>query len=216
MPAAGDGSFAQLGDGQFSELYNSSVPVQAAGGRSFTTGCTGGIHSCALEPSGQAWCWGGGYEGQLGDSKRTNSLAPVAVAGNHTFRSVTCGASHTCALDGEGRAWCWGGYLAPRLLQEPCLSCECITSHAFRAARVSPTHAPSRTLQVTIYTESSAQAIRAFPARPHWQQQGARSRPCRQAVNKPAVWRPAATHFAGVGGVRACVGFCIVTELVGF
>lgn len=58
---AGDGSYGQLGSGQGSfsrDSYNSSVPVQVVGGTSFAQVCTGDRHSCALEPSGKAWCWG--------------------------------------------------------------------------------------------------------------------------------------------------------------
>lgn len=116
MPTAGDASYGQLGDGQgngdFGSL-SSNVPVEVAGGRSFAAGCTGQFHSCALEPSGQAWCWGRGSAGQLGagsNAVKEISLTPVAVSGNHVFRSITCGAWHTCALDDQGRAWCWGRY----------------------------------------------------------------------------------------------------------
>ena len=38
--------------------YTSSVPVFVSGNHSFTTVCAGEAQSCALEPSGKAWCWG--------------------------------------------------------------------------------------------------------------------------------------------------------------
>ena len=34
------------------------MPVQVLGGQSFADVCTGERHSCGLEPSGKAWCWG--------------------------------------------------------------------------------------------------------------------------------------------------------------
>lgn len=57
----GDGSYAQLGDGEgdFSESsHNSNVPVEVLGGRTFSSVCTSGVHSCGLESTGKAWCWG--------------------------------------------------------------------------------------------------------------------------------------------------------------
>ena len=105
---AGDGSYGQLGNGQGNYTrgsFYSSVPVQVLGDKSFSQVCTADRHSCALEPSGKAWCWGA--KGRLGSSQADSSV-PVEVAGGHTFQSIACGQSHTCAIDIESRAWCWG------------------------------------------------------------------------------------------------------------
>lgn len=59
--AAGDGSFGNLGNGKgpfTADSYFSNVPVEVSGGHLFDTVCAGVTHSCALEPSGKAWCWG--------------------------------------------------------------------------------------------------------------------------------------------------------------
>ena len=58
---AGDGSYGQLGNGTANVTEgpsSSDVPILVSGNHSFATVCTGFTHSCALEPSGQAWCWG--------------------------------------------------------------------------------------------------------------------------------------------------------------
>lgn len=34
------------------------MPVEVLGGHSFVAVCNGYDHSCAVEPSGKAWCWG--------------------------------------------------------------------------------------------------------------------------------------------------------------
>ena len=52
---AGNGSLGQLGNGLGNK---SNVPVEVLGGHSFAAVCTGFQHSCAVEPSGKAWCWG--------------------------------------------------------------------------------------------------------------------------------------------------------------
>jgi len=67
-------------------------------------------HSCGLDVSGQAWCWGFGLGGQLGNGANADSAAPVAIAGNHRFVHVDAGSDGmlSCALDDGGSAWCWG------------------------------------------------------------------------------------------------------------
>ncbi|KAI7842019.1 hypothetical protein COHA_004220 [Chlorella ohadii] len=85
------------------------MPVTVAGGHSFASVCSGFVHSCALEPSGKAWCWGYNHDDNAIDEPDTTSTTtPVEVPSNLTFRSITCGGYHTCALDDGGQAWCWG------------------------------------------------------------------------------------------------------------
>lgn len=62
-PAAtvGYGSEGQLGHGMEtyeSGAYSSKVPVVVAGKHSFTSVCTGQTHTCALDATGKAWCFG--------------------------------------------------------------------------------------------------------------------------------------------------------------
>jgi len=70
---------------------------------------TGAYHTCALAPSGQAYCWGLNGNGQLGDNTNTERHTPVAVQqGGVTFTSISAGGWHTCGLTSAGAAWCWG------------------------------------------------------------------------------------------------------------
>ena len=64
-------------------------------------------HSCGLNATGKAYCWGTNTRGSLGDGTFASRLRPVAVVGGHTFRSIAAG-SHTCAIAADGAAWCWG------------------------------------------------------------------------------------------------------------
>ena len=71
-------------------------------------------HSCALEASGAAWCWGTGEAGQLGNGTPATSLQPVRAGdGRYTVLAGATGA--TCALDSAGAAWCWGSGAHGRL-----------------------------------------------------------------------------------------------------
>jgi Regulator of chromosome condensation (RCC1) repeat len=85
-------------------------PVQPASAALATVQVvTGGYHTCALAPSGQTYCWGANWDGELGDNTTTGRPTPVAVQqGGVTFTSITAGRAHTCGLTSAGAAWCWG------------------------------------------------------------------------------------------------------------
>jgi formylglycine-generating enzyme required for sulfatase activity/alpha-tubulin suppressor-like RCC1 family protein len=69
----------------------------------------GGLHACALAPSGAAYCWGDGETGSRGDgSTAVYGATPVVVLGSLTFTSVVAGFAHSCGLMAAGAAYCWG------------------------------------------------------------------------------------------------------------
>ena len=68
----------------------------------------GQYHTCALTASGEAWCWGYGALGQLGDGRRQNSGSPVPVAGGLRFRAISAGGEHTCGIGTDDVTYCWG------------------------------------------------------------------------------------------------------------
>jgi alpha-tubulin suppressor-like RCC1 family protein len=103
----GDG---RLGDST-TTLPLAPVAVKPLGGVAFTSLSAGGAHTCGLDSSGQAYCWGNNQFAQIGDSTKTFAVTPVAV--HHptgvTFTEIHAGDKHTCALDGStGQAYCWG------------------------------------------------------------------------------------------------------------
>jgi alpha-tubulin suppressor-like RCC1 family protein len=99
----------------------------AAGGLG---GLTSFEFTCAIDTSGQAWCWGENDVGELASGFASSStcenlfpcsLVPLPVEqGKITFKSVpantqvpesflTAGLDFACAIDTTGVAWCWGG-----------------------------------------------------------------------------------------------------------
>ncbi|MBM4184497.1 MAG: hypothetical protein FJ207_09745 [Gemmatimonadetes bacterium] len=68
----------------------------------------GGSHSCALDATGRAYCWGQNGFGQLGDGTTTSRLTAVPVATDVRFAAISTGNEHTCALTADGHAYCWG------------------------------------------------------------------------------------------------------------
>jgi alpha-tubulin suppressor-like RCC1 family protein len=72
--------YGQLGNGT---TTSKPVPLTTAvsGGLTFSqvAGGFASLHSCGLTPTGKAYCWGGNFDGQLGDGSRTTHSTPVAV-----------------------------------------------------------------------------------------------------------------------------------------
>jgi alpha-tubulin suppressor-like RCC1 family protein len=116
----GDNSNGELGNGTTSStLY--PVEVLGVGGSGFLSNITaiaaGSYHVCALNSSGNVYCWGANAAGQLGNNTTTNSSTPVEVLGlNGTgvLSSVTAVSSsgqgiygRSCAIS-SGNVYCWG------------------------------------------------------------------------------------------------------------
>ena len=105
----------QLGIGS---TVSSSMPlaVDISGvlaGKKLTQIATGDVHTCALDSTGSAYCWGDNDSGQLGDGSTSNSSVPQpvdnsGVLAGKVLTQITAGAGATCALDSAGAAYCWG------------------------------------------------------------------------------------------------------------
>ena len=106
----------QLGDGSTAD---STAPVAVASGGALAgkvltqIAAAGGFHTCAVDVSGAAYCWGLNNAGQLGDGSTADSSVPVAADSSgalagQTLTRIIGGYSHTCALDAVGTAYCWG------------------------------------------------------------------------------------------------------------
>jgi alpha-tubulin suppressor-like RCC1 family protein len=107
----GRNALGQLGDGSTDSW---PMPRRAAAGLTFAEIAAGGYdHTCGLTPTGEAHCWGGNAQGQLGNGTTTNSTVPARVNFGSGFVAITAGGYHTCALTSTGDAYCWG---TPRAL----------------------------------------------------------------------------------------------------
>lgn len=95
-----------LGIGNYSGREPNPLPV--AGGHRFKSISAGDSHTCGLDLSGAAWCWGQGAWGQLGLGDTLPRPLPTAVATSLRFSRLAAGGLHTCARTAEGVAWCWG------------------------------------------------------------------------------------------------------------
>lgn len=111
----GSNEYGQLGAATASPcaggtLACSARPVATQPALRFTALSLSLRHGCGLDATGQAWCWGFGLGGQLGNGASADSAGAVRVAGGHRFVQLDAGAEGllSCALDDAGAAWCWG------------------------------------------------------------------------------------------------------------
>jgi alpha-tubulin suppressor-like RCC1 family protein len=107
----GAGASGQIGD---NNTLTRRTPRAVAGGLRFRhviageTQRSAGYHSCGVTTDKRAYCWGGNFDGQLGDGTTTRRLKPTAVAGGIQFAQVRPGADHTCGVSIGHVAYCWG------------------------------------------------------------------------------------------------------------
>lgn len=107
----GSNWYGQLGvgsSGGSGGLSRSLSPVPVVGGHAFRSIATGNMQTCALDPSGAAWCWGASDTIGSVPTAPDYISTPQAVAGGHVFVQIASGGQHTCGLTAAGEVWCWG------------------------------------------------------------------------------------------------------------
>lgn len=85
----------------------SPIPVKAADLRAVAL-TAGEMHSCALDASGTAYCWGANFYGEIGSGSISDAITPTVVAGGFTFLQLVAGRMHTCGITTSHDAYCWG------------------------------------------------------------------------------------------------------------
>lgn len=117
------GNFSgQLGDGTTIDRHRAVRVTKQTGGNltGVTTVSAGYGSACARTSDGSAWCWGGNFQGQLGDGTTTDRHRAVrvtkqtggyltgvtAISTTGSFGDSPFG--HACARTTDGAAWCWG------------------------------------------------------------------------------------------------------------
>lgn len=107
----GSNGQGQLGDNTVTQR---SAPIQVlgVGGSGVLSGISGisvgGMHSCAVTSTGNAYCWGYNSTGQLGDNSTTQRNTPVAVSTLTSVAKISGYANSTCAMRSTGGVFCWG------------------------------------------------------------------------------------------------------------
>ncbi|HKS05371.1 MAG TPA: hypothetical protein VJR92_03575 [Gemmatimonadaceae bacterium] len=86
-------------------------PIKVSGDVSFVALAAGTHHTCGLDAQGQAFCWGSGTWGELGNGRNGVSnwkATPTPVAGNLRFRAIAAGQFFTCGIATNDATYCWG------------------------------------------------------------------------------------------------------------
>jgi alpha-tubulin suppressor-like RCC1 family protein len=101
-----------LGDGTFGGGRPEPTPV--VGEISFKFLRTSDLHTCGISFSGDTYCWGSDYFGQLGVTASETcgigpcSTVPQRVETDLRFRYLSLSSSLSCGLEEEGALYCWG------------------------------------------------------------------------------------------------------------
>jgi len=108
----GYNSHGQLGDGT-TTLKNTPTQTSSLGnGRTAIAISSGKFHTCAILDDGTVSCWGGNWDGQLGDGTSINSRSiPTQTSSLGTGRTavaISSGDYYTCAILDDATVSCWG------------------------------------------------------------------------------------------------------------
>jgi len=105
----------QLGWGSLPGFSN--VPRSVPGLSNIVAVSTSGLHSLALDSSGDVWAFGGNSQGQLGNGTNTSSITPIKVSGLSDVVAIAAGGSprpvsnkrgYSLALKSDGTVWGFG------------------------------------------------------------------------------------------------------------
>ncbi len=121
----GDNAFGQLGD---NTKTGRAAPTSVVGvGGTGTLGnitaiAAGYVHTCALDRTGHAHCWGSNNP-RNGTNASSESQSPVPILDAESsgqidhVMAISSGSDHSCALNGSGHVYCWGEYRTTSVVQ---------------------------------------------------------------------------------------------------
>src|SRR6185369_748726 len=102
----GLGSSGQLGN---NASASSPTPVPVSGLPADVVDlCSGSQHNCALAGTGDVYCWGNGYDGELANGAFDNSAVALKIGGLSDVVELACGGGFNCARTTGDVIYCWG------------------------------------------------------------------------------------------------------------
>ena len=107
----GTGTSGQLGNGSSVNSTTAVAVTNPTGVSSWKSLSLGNSHSCGIANNDQAYCWGFGTNGELGNGSTIHKNTPTAVtnpSGVSSWKALSTGAQHTCGIADNDQAYCWG------------------------------------------------------------------------------------------------------------
>lgn len=104
----GRNNYGQLSDPDLA--LTATVPTDvSATNVTYTRVSAGASHTCMIATTGETYCVGRNFDGQLGQNTGgSDSSSQLLVGGGLTFQELFAGADHTCAMTSGGALHCWG------------------------------------------------------------------------------------------------------------
>ena len=104
----GSNTYGQLGDATTVDHLN-PAPIAAVIPGPLKQLTAGTYHSCGRTTDGRVFCWGYGYDGEIGDLAGVSRSSPTQVSfGGLTASALATGMYHNCALLSSLSLVCWG------------------------------------------------------------------------------------------------------------
>jgi alpha-tubulin suppressor-like RCC1 family protein len=100
-----DGS-GQLGNG--ATTGNQATPAQINDASTWRSITGGNNNYCAIRSDNTGWCWGRGWNHELGNGSNSDRISPVQISGGHTWKKLSLGWAHACGIRMDDTLWCWG------------------------------------------------------------------------------------------------------------
>ena len=107
----GSNSYGELGRGDTSGINTQPELVAGLENKNIVHIDAGWHNTCAVEDTGDAYCWGVNNHGQLGDGTFTSQTQPVSVLSlgfNRKATQVSTTYGYTCFLLDDASVNCWG------------------------------------------------------------------------------------------------------------
>jgi alpha-tubulin suppressor-like RCC1 family protein len=99
----------QLGSDALDPFTPTQVTALGTSVIKLNSGSGGEAHSCAIKADRTLWCWGGNFEGELGNGTTVDSMSPIQVTAlGASVVDASVGGRDTCAAKADGSLWCWG------------------------------------------------------------------------------------------------------------
>ena len=106
----GKNDYGQLGNGNTNDNYTPSSVIKTNGENleNIVQLTTGTYHACALNASGEVWCWGAGAQNLYADGSSADKNSGAVKISGVTAESVSTYDNYSCAVTTDGELKCWG------------------------------------------------------------------------------------------------------------